>query len=422
MKVHIDTKNVKSHLEASAWSQHLEQAIALEKALLTQQDSQQVLGWLHMETAAIQLDEIKSKAKEVREQADVLVIVGVGGSNQAARAVIEALPDRQGPEVVYLGNSLSAPYIHQMMERLDGKSIYINVIAKNFETLEPGSHFRLLRHYMGARYNQEEMKKRVILTGTTGSRLEEIAREHGYTFLSFPKAIGGRYSAFSPVGLFPMAAAGIDIDALLEGVALAEAMCQEQPEDNPAVQYATARNLLYRNGFDIELLVSFEPQFSFFTKWWVQLFGESEGKDKKGIFPSAAIYSEDLHAMGQYMQEGRRNLIETFLMVENPKASVRIEPDPQFEDGFDYLDGMDFTEINRIAEAATIEAHTAGGVPCICFMLDDITEETFGSLYYFFMMACAISAQLMGVNPFDQEGVEAYKQSMFRSLGKNNTN
>ncbi|MEG0565249.1 MAG: glucose-6-phosphate isomerase, partial [Hungatella sp.] len=220
MKVHIDTKNVKSHLEASAWSPHLEQAIALEKALLTQQDSQQVLGWLHAETAAIQLDEIKSKAKEVREQAEVLVIVGVGGSNQAARAVIEALPDRQGPEVVYLGNSLSAPYIHQMMERLDGKSIYINVIAKNFETLEPGSHFRLLRHYMGARYNQEEMKKRVILTGTTGSRLEEIAREHGYTFLSFPKAIGGRYSAFSPVGLFPMAAAGVDIDALLEGVAL----------------------------------------------------------------------------------------------------------------------------------------------------------------------------------------------------------
>lgn len=347
------------------------------------------------------------------------MIVGVGGSNQAARAMIEALTDRKGPEVIYLGNSLSPHYISQMMKRLEGKSVYINVIAKNFETLEPGSHFRILRQVMNGIYSKEEAAKRVILTGTTGSRLEEIARENGYTFFQFPVAIGGRYSAFSPVGLFPIAVAGLDVDDFLNGVKAAEMMCINQPDQNPAVEYAAVRNLLYQQGYDIEMLVSFEPQFAFFNKWWIQLFGESEGKEKKGIFPSGAIYSEDLHSMGQYMQDGRRNLIETFLTVEDPKASVIIESDRTFGDRFDYLDGMDFKEINRAAEKATIDAHAAGGVPCIQFLIDQITEETFGELYYTFMMSCAVSGKLMGVNPFDQEGVEEYKRSMFKALGKN---
>ncbi|MBT9775996.1 glucose-6-phosphate isomerase [Clostridium sp. MCC353] len=419
MNVRINTENAKSFINQDALEDNVKKGSEIVKLLYEVEDQENVLGWLHAETAAVQLELIKEKAKEVRENADVFVIVGVGGSNQAARAMIEALSDRKGPEVVYLGNSLSPHYISQMMKRLEGRSVYINVIAKNFETLEPGSHFRILRQFMNSRYSKEEMAKRVILTGTTGSRLEEIAVENGYTFLQFPIAIGGRYSAFSPVGLFPVAAAGLDVDEFLNGVKAAEMMCMNHPDQNPAVEYAAVRNLLYRQGFDIEMLVSFEPQFAFFNKWWIQLFGESEGKEKKGIFPSGAIYSEDLHSMGQYMQDGRRNLIETFLTVKDPKASVVLEADRAFGDRFDYLDGMDFKEINNAAETATIDAHVAGGVPCIQFLIDEIAEETFGELYYYFMMSCAVSGKLMEVNPFDQEGVEEYKRSMFKALGKN---
>lgn len=419
MNVRISMEKTRSFINQETLKKNIKKGSEIINHFYEKEDLEKVLGWLHTETAAVQLDQIKKKAKEVRENADIFVIVGVGGSNQAARAMIEALTDRKGPEVIYLGNSLSPHYISQMMKRLEGKSVYINVIAKNFETLEPGSHFRILRQVMNGIYSKEEAAKRVILTGTTGSRLEEIARENGYTFFQFPVAIGGRYSAFSPVGLFPIAVAGLDVDDFLNGVKAAEMMCINQPDQNPAVEYAAVRNLLYQQGYDIEMLVSFEPQFAFFNKWWIQLFGESEGKEKKGIFPSGAIYSEDLHSMGQYMQDGRRNLIETFLTVEDPKASVIIESDRTFGDRFDYLDGMDFKEINRAAEKATIDAHAAGGVPCIQFLIDQITEETFGELYYTFMMSCAVSGKLMGVNPFDQEGVEEYKRSMFKALGKN---
>ena len=301
---------------------------------------------------------------------------------------------------------------------MEGKSVYIDVIAKNFETLEPGSHFRILRQWMGERYTREEMAGRIILTGTAGSRLNEIAEENGYLFLPFPEAVGGRYSAFTPVALFPLLVSGLDVDAYLRGAQNAITLCRERTEESPSVRYAAARSLLYKKGYDIEMLVSFEPQFYYFAKWWWQLFGESEGKDKKGIYPAMAIYSEDLHSIGQYVQDGRRNLIETFLSAEDPKASVVILPDPEFGDRFDYLDNMDFDMINKIAENATMEAHEEGGVPCIRMKIKEISEEAFGGLFYTFMMACACSGILSEVNPFDQEGVEAYKRSMFQALGK----
>lgn len=418
MNASIVTKRAEGFINKEAWEKHLVNAAQIGRNLLLDADEEHQLGWRSMDTAAVQLDEMMEKAAEVRADADVFVIVGVGGSNQAARAVIEALQTEKVPEIVYLGNSLSPYYIQRELEKLDGKSVYINVIAKNFETLEPGSHFRVLRRYMSARYDRAEMSKRVILTGTAGSRLEEIAKENGYFFLQFPVAIGGRYSAFSPVGLFPMAVAGLDMAAFQKGVKEAENLCREEPEENPAVRYAAVRNLLYEAGYDIEMLVSFEPQFAFFLKWWIQLFGESEGKDQKGIFPSGAIYSEDLHSMGQYMQEGRRSLIETFLVVQDPKASVIVEADGEFGDGFDYLNGKAFAQINHAAEIATLQAHEEGGVPCIQFVLKDISEETFGNLFYFFMFGCAVSGRLMGVNPFDQDGVESYKRSMFQLLGR----
>ncbi len=390
------------------------------KAWQDLQDPQQeadVKGWMQPMAQDGAYYDMMAKADEIRKSADAFVLVGVGGSNQAARAVIKALQRPGTPEIIYAGNTLSAPALQKVLRQLnDKRSIYINVIAKNFETLEPGSHFRVLRKYLERRYTKEGAAQRIILTGTYGSRLEEIAKENGYTFLEFPVPVGGRYSVLTPVGLFPMAVAGIDIPLLLQGALRMKELLQG--DDHPAIQYAALRQTLYRQKFDIEVLASFEPQLEYYAKWWVQLFGESEGKEKQGVFPTAVNYSEDLHSLGQYMQDGRRNLMETFLSVGEPDGSVVVEPDPGFGDRFDYLDNMDFLEINRAAEAATIRAHFEGGVPCFRLLLPRLDEFSFGQIFYFFMIACAISGKTAGINPFDQEGVEAYKRSMFRMLGK----
>lgn len=376
-----------------------------------------VKGWVDCNEAAAGLELIKEKAKEIHENADVFILVGVGGSNQAAQAMIEALQVNNKPEIIYAGNTLSAHYLRQVLNKLDGKSIYMNVIAKNFETLEPGSHFRVLRQYMASRYSAEELAKRIIITGTLDSPLHTLAKKHHYQFLSFPLAIGGRFSAFSPVGLLPMAVAGLDITAFLNGGRVAQKELSKK-DNNIAISYALARYLLYKKGYQIEVLASFEPQMTYFAKWWIQLFGESEGKDGKGLFPASAIYSEDLHSMGQYMQDGPRHLIETFISIRDPQASVIIKADQDLEDGFDYLNDKDFSFVNHAAEKATLQAHFGGGVPCIQLSVPKLSEEIFGQLYYFFMISCAISGKLLGVNPFDQEGVEAYKHSMFGALGK----
>lgn len=417
MGVSIDLSRAEACVDKAELKEKTARAAAICRELYKREDREQVLGWLREETSVMQLEQIRMKAEEIRREADVFVIVGVGGSNQAARAVIEAMPRRTGPEIVYLGNTLSPYTICRTLESLEGKSVYIDVIAKNFETLEPGSHFRILRQWMGKRCDRKEMARRIIVTGTRGSRLEEIARENGYQFLQFPVPVGGRYSAFTPVGLLPIGAAGLDVEEYLAGMAAARKVCQEQDE-NPAVRYAAVRQMLYDRGYNVEMMVSFEPRYYFFAKWWVQLFGESEGKDKRGIFPASAIYSEDLHSIGQYMQEGRRNLTETFVSVKNPGASAVTEPCPEYRDGFDYLDNVDFADMNRAAEAATWEAHSRGGVPCMRFEADEVSERSFGELYYLFMVSCAVSGELMGVNPFDQEGVEEYKRSMFEALGK----
>lgn len=375
-------------------------------------------GWLTPGCPQPIMEKMQAKAAEIRQNADAFVVVGVGGSNQAARAVIKALYKNKGPQIIYAGNTLSPHYISNIVEGIKNRNVYINVIAKNFATLEPGSHFRVLRKEMEKRYSKEELARRIILTGSIGARLDEIASENDYLFLPFPHDIGGRYSAFSPVGLFPMMVAGLGTDLLLKGANSMKERIWNNPQDNPAVSYAAYRSLAYEKGFDIELLASFEPQLEYFIKWWIQLFGESEGKNGKGIFPAGVVYSEDLHSMGQYLQEGRRNLLETFIRVENSDASVVIEPDKEFRDGFDYLDEMDFQEINKVAEKATMDAHIKGGVPCAGIDIACINEEYFGQLFYFFMMSCAISGKLQNINPFDQEGVEEYKRSMFDALGR----
>jgi len=377
-----------------------------------------VKGWVYCAEAAIQVDAIEAKAAEIRKNADVFVLVGVGGSNQAARALIEALQVAGGPHIVYAGNTLSAAYLKRILDGLDGKSVYLNVIAKNFETLEPGSHYRVLRAYMEKRYSSQELAARVVLTGTRGTRLEEIARERGHLFLEFPVKVGGRYTAFTPVGLLPIAVAGLDVDEYIRGGEDMERLLSATPASNPALRYAALRNILFRKGFLIETLASFEPSLSYFNRWWWQLFGESEGKDGTGIFPSFAQYSEDLHSIGQYMQSGQRIIMETFLSVAEPGVSVVVPSDPAADDRFDYLDGKDFVDINHAAERATLEAHLAGGIPCTVISVDRLDEYHFGQLFYFFMVACAVSGKMLGVNPFDQEGVEHYKRSMFKALGK----
>ena len=419
MNIIVDLSATKDYLERKEFALQKEKAALICENLYSREDTANVLGWRLEETSVMQLDEIRAKAAQIRQDADVFIIVGVGGSNQAARAVIEALPERQGPKILYLGNTLSPHSIASVLSEIEGKSVYIAVLAKNFKTLEPGSHFRILRQWMEGRYNREEMAKRIVVTGSIGSRLQEIAEENGYLFLQFPGSVGGRFSGFTPVALLPIAVSGLDIDAYLAGRKAAQEDCQKNPAENPATIYGAARNMLYNKGYNVELLASFEPRYAYMAKWWVQLFGESEGKEKKGIFPASAIYSEDLHSIGQYMQDGRRNLLETFLSVKDPGVSVRVEPCPEYGDYFDYLDGMDFDLINKAAETATIKAHSEGGVPCIRFQTEKITVESFGALFYYFMVACAISGTLMGVNPFDQEGVEEYKRSMFAILRNN---
>ena len=376
-------------------------------------------GWLDVAEWANDaiLAHIEEIARQVREHCDAFVLIGVGGSNNAARSVIEALKTGDGPEIIYAGNTLSPHALNQMLRSLEGKDFAIDCIAKNFETLEPGSSFRILRKALARRYTPAQAAARTICTGTYGSSLEQLCRDNGYTFVPFPTNIGGRYTAMSYVGLLPMAVAGVDIRALVRGAAEMQAQLHTgTPEENLALRYAALRSCYYKKGYKLELLASFEPQFRWFYKWWVQLFAESEGKDGKGLFPVAAEYSEELHAVGQYIQDGEALMFETFLDPQERRDSLVIESDGK-RDYFDYLDGKDFYDINKAAFDATVTAHSAK-LPCLIFELPAIDAYNFGQLFYFFQFACYLSGKLIGVNPFDQPGVEAYKGWMFQALGK----
>jgi len=375
-------------------------------------------GWMDVDRWAGEkwLDQIERIAAQVKATCDAFVLIGVGGSNNAARSVIEALAE-DGVEIIYAGNTLSPHALKKMLRSLEGKEYAIDCIAKNFETLEPGSSFRILREAMAKKYSPEEAARRTICTGTYGSSLEALCQREGYTFVPFPTDVGGRYSAFSFVGLLPMAVAGIDIRGLVQGGRdMAKLLHEADAESNLALRYAALRNLYHRQGYALEMLASFEPQFRWFYKWWVQLFAESEGKDGKGIFPVAAEYSEELHAVGQYLQDGAPLMFETFLDVKASTESLIIHSDGK-ADHFDYLNGKDFWDINRAAFEATVTAHSAK-MPCVLLEVEAIDAYHFGQLFYFFQFACALSGEILGINPFDQPGVEAYKGWMFKALGK----
>lgn len=376
------------------------------------------LGWHDIEqwASADHVRTFKEIAAEIRQEAQVVVLIGVGGSNNAARAVIEALSDGNGPQIVYAGTSTSAYTINCALEKCRDKSVYVINIAKNFETLEPGVAFRVFRNYLQERY-AGRYNQRIIALGTIGSSLEKLCQENGFRFVPFATEIGGRFTAISSVGLIPMAVAGIDIEAVVQGAKdiRSQLRCTGAAE-NMALRYAAVRNLLYRKGYRVEMLSSFEPQLRWFYKWWIQLFAESEGKDEKGLYPTASEYSEDLHSVGQFVQDGHRMLFETFLQVESAEKGRQIPPS-NIADGFDYLTGIDFTDVNMAAYSATIRAHSVQ-VPCVEIQIGKLDAYHFGQLFYFFEFACYLSGRILGINPFDQPGVEAYKKLMFETLGK----
>lgn len=376
-------------------------------------------GWMEIEKWAGEdtLAKIEAIAKDVRAKSDAFVVIGVGGSNNAARSVVEALKTPDGTEIIWAGNTLSASAMNKMLAMLDGKDFCIDCIAKNFETLEPGASFRVLRQLLVKRYGKEEAAKRIIATGTFGSSLEKLCAVNGFTFIPFPTDIGGRYTAMSNVGLLPMAVAGLDVRAVVSGAKkMREELYTSSPEENLALRYAAIRNLLYGDGYALEMLSSFEPQLRWFYKWWIQLFAESEGKDGKGLFPVASEYSEELHSVGQFVQDGSPILFETFIDVAQQQSSLILEAD-DVVDYFDYLNGKDFFDVNKASFTATRTAH-AEKLPCLTLTIDAIDEENFGALFYFYQFMCVVSGRILGIDPFDQPGVEAYKGWMFKALGK----
>lgn len=384
------------------------------------------LGWLDLPKTMTsdKIAAIKSVADQVRSKADFLICIGIGGSYLGARAAIEytsnSFDDLRKPRVLFAGHSINSDYITDLLELTKDKEVAINVVSKSGTTTEPGVAFRVIRQWMESRYGRAEAAKRIIATtDPEKGALRKLATEEGYTTFDIPSDVGGRFSVLTAVGLFPLAVAGLDIAALVKGASEAMDFCTgDTYEKNLAGHYAAVRNILFRRGFTTEVLASFQPQLHFVAEWWKQLSGESEGKSNTGIFPAALDYTTDLHSMGQYMQEGIRNIFETFLVLKKTKHSIAI---PKFADDGDelnYLAGRSFEDINRNAYKGTLLAHLDGGVPAATITLDDRSETTLGQLFYFFEKAIAISGYMLRVNPFDQPGVEAYKKNMFALLGK----
>ena len=390
------------------------------------------LGWINLPTKynKKEVERIKSAAQKIRKDSDVLVVIGIGGSYLGARAVIESLTHtfsnliplekRKAPKILYAGNNLSPTYINDLIDAIGDSDLSINVISKSGTTTEPAIAFRIFREILENKYGIQEARKRIyVTTDKSKGALKKLSNEEEYETFVIPDNIGGRYSVLTPVGLLPIAVAGIDIDKLLYGARLA----QEKYDDdnlkyNDCYRYAVARNVLYKKEKLIEILVNYEPKMHYFTEWWKQLFGESEGKDGKGIFPTGVDFTTDLHSMGQYIQQGKRDIFETVISIDDNSSDIIIKTDGDNLDGLNYLAGKKLGYVNKKAMEGTIEAHKSGLCPNIVIEIDELTEETVGHLIYFFEKACAVSGQILGINPFNQPGVEEYKKNMFRLLGK----
>jgi glucose-6-phosphate isomerase len=447
--IRFDFSGTDAFLDKGQWDGAVRRARAAHSAILSGTGSgNEWLGWrriLKQPNDAL-LEDISLLGQEIAANADVLLCIGIGGSFLGSEAVIRALSpyfrpspaapdshsthdsqtasvsraatgqDKKPLEVLFAGHNLSSTYLSELLSSLEGKSVYVNVISKSGTTLEPAVAFRIVRAWMENRF--ADCDRRVIATtDTSKGALRKLAAQKGYRTYAIPDDVGGRFSVLTPVGLLPIAAAGFDIRSLFYG---AVAMMNElhEVEGNPAIEYALRRYALHEAGYATEILSVFEPKLAGMSAWWQQLFGESEGKEGRGIFPAVCTFTTDLHSLGQYIQSGRRNLIETFLVSEKDRLSLVVPPDNDNLDGLNYLTGQTLKHINQAAYDGTTKAHSLGGVPTQHISLSTINEETLGQLVYFFEHAVSVGGYLLGVNPFDQPGVEAYKQEMFSLLGK----
>ncbi|MDR0983212.1 MAG: glucose-6-phosphate isomerase [Culturomica sp.] len=384
------------------------------------------LGWLRLPSEITDefLSDIENTAKELSKRVNVIVVIGIGGSYLGARAVIEALSDsfssydNEGMKIIYAGHNIGEDYYHEMMNYLNNKEFGICVISKSGTTTEPAIAFRLLKEMLEQKVGKAEAGKRIVaITDEKKGALRTLALQEGYKTYVIPDNIGGRFSVLTPVGLLPIALAGFNIKKFIAGAAFMQNDCMNN-EENIALEYASTRSALYAKGYIIELLANFNPKLHFITEWWKQLYGESEGKENKGIFPAGVDFTTDLHSMGQYIQQGPRMLMETVISVDKQKYEVKIPTDSANLDQLNFLAGKRIDEVNKMAELGTRIAHVDGGVPNMEIVLPELNEETIGQLIYFFELACGISGSMLGVNPFDQPGVEDYKNNMFALLNK----
>ena len=386
------------------------------------------LGWVELPTNydKEEFQRIKEAAARIQKQADVLIVIGIGGSYLGARAVIELLKSqmynnlkKDTPDIYFAGNNVSPSYLQEILSICEGRDVAVNVISKSGTTTEPALAFRVFKKWLEDKYGEAAKERIYCTTDRAKGTLKELADRMGYETFVVPDDVGGRYSVLTAVGLLPIAAAGCDLDALMAGAREAqEALVNPCLAENDAYRYAATRFALYQKGKAMELLVSFDPCFVTMAEWYKQLFGESEGKDDKGLFPNAVTFSTDLHSLGQFIQDGSKILFETFMDIKKPKKDLYLEPDAQNFDGLNFLAGQDMSKVNATVMDATILAHTEGGVPCAVLEMPEISEHEVGYMIYFFEKACAISGYLLGVNPFDQPGVESYKKNMFALLGK----
>ena len=420
-----------SSIEEKAMMEYSQMVTKVHKELHKKaNDEKEFLGWIELPTNydKEEFDRIKKAAKKIQKDSDILVVIGIGGSYLGARAVIDSLthtfyngmPHEKTPQIVYAGNNLSPVYMNDLLEFVAGKDISVNVISKSGTTTEPAIAFRIFREVLETKYGVKEARKRIyVTTDKQKGALKTLANEEKYETFVIPDNIGGRFSVLTAVGLLPIAAAGIDIDKLMKGAKDAqEKYSDSNLKYNDCYKYAVLRNMLYNSGKNIEILANYEPKLHYFTEWWKQLFGESEGKDKKGIFPVGVDLTTDLHSMGQYIQDGRRELIETVLKINKNASEIKIQPDDQNLDGLNYLAGKTLGYVNNKAMEGTIQAHVTGNVPNFQIEIDKLDEENIGQLIYFFEKAVAMSGNLLGVNPFNQPGVEEYKKNMFHLLEK----
>ena len=389
-------------------------------------------GWLDLPSNydKEEFARIQKAAKKIQKDSEVLVVIGIGGSYLGARAVIETLTNtfynsltkeqRKYPQVLFAGNNMSPNYLNDLIDCIGTKELSINVISKSGTTTEPAIAFRIFREFLENKYGVEEARKRIyVTTDKEKGALKNLALEEEYETFIIPDNIGGRYSVLTAVGLLPIATAGIDIEKLMIGARCAQAKyIEENLKYNECYKYAVARNILYKRGKTNEIMVNYEPKMQYFTEWWKQLYGESEGKEGKGIFPCGATFTTDLHSLGQYIQQGKRNLFETVISIEEMENDIKIKNDADNLDGLNYLSDKTMDYVNKKAMQGTIEAHIAGHTPNILIKIKKLDEEVIGELIYFFELACAISANILGVNPFNQPGVEDYKKNMFRLLEK----